>query len=182
MSTASAQTCQQTCGRFAFFWRGLGFFPGFPWVWFFALLWRCRRFSWLSFCGALGVLLTRLEPTCHLDDIVQCLWRLITTADTCTAPELVFHTCTYFSMLKLWSEWELAGRNFSAFVKEGDPVLISSFGGGFCLFSLFLFGVFCCLFCLFSWLFFGFPCFGGFLGLVFGGFETRLDLSCHLMT
>ena len=118
-----------------------------------------------------------MEPICHLDDIVQCLWWLITTADTCTAPERVFHTCTYFSLLNLWSEWELAGRNFSAILKMRSG-LVSLFGG---LFVCFLLARFVACFARFLWLFFlgfFFP-FGGFLGLVCGGFETRLDQQCH---
>ena len=109
----------------------------------------------------------------------------MTTADTGTAPERVFHTCTYFSLLNLWSEWELAGRNFFRDFKRGDPVLVPRLVGVFCLFS---FGAFCCLFCRFFVAFslgfrwFSFWLFGGFVGLVFEGFETRLDPSCHWMT
>ena len=117
LSTASAQSCQQLgvfLPSFGWFAR---FFGGFSLVWVFRLV--CgflAGFRGLRLLGS-GGLLTGLEPICHLDDIVQCLRWLITTADTRTAPERVFHTCTYFSFLNLWSEWELAGRNFSAILK-----------------------------------------------------------------
>ena len=69
----------------------------------------------------------------------------MTTADTGTAPERVFHTCTYFSLFDLWSEWELAGRIFSAILKEAIRSCFLVWWG-FCLFS---FGAVCCRFCLF---------------------------------
>ena len=50
----------------------------------------------------------------------------MTTADTGTAPERVFHTCTYFSLFDLWSEWELAGRKFFRDFKKRRSGLVSA--------------------------------------------------------
>ena len=101
MSTASAQSCQQTRGLFAFFWLLCPVFRG---LFLGLLLSPCfgclAGFRGLRFLG-FGGLLTSLEPICHLDDIVQCLRWLITTADTCTAPERVFSHLHLFQFIDL---------------------------------------------------------------------------------
>ena len=141
---------------------GLG---AFPWFGFFRLVlafWPV--FVAFVFWG-FGGLLTSLEPICHLDDIVQCLWWLISTADTCTAPERVFHTCTYFSLLDLWSEWELAGRNFSAILKEA---IRSCFFVWWVFLFVFLWRFLLPVLPVFRGLFFGFPCSAVFWALFLG--------------
>ena len=162
MYTASAQSCQQTRGRFAFFWRVcLGFwFGGFSLVWVFRLVLAFWPVFVAFVFWCFGGSLTSLEPTCHLDDIVQCLWWLITTADTSTAPERVSYTCTYFSWLNLWSEWELAGRNFFRDLKKKKAIR-SWFLGWWLFFVCFPLALFVASFAGFSWpflwVFFGFP-------------------------
>ena len=171
MSTASAQACQQTRGRFAFFWRVcLGFwFGGFSLVWVFRLVLAFWPVFVAFVFWCFGGLLTSLVPICHLDDIVQCLWWLITTADTCTAPERVFHTCTYFSFLNLWSEWELAGRIFSAILKKAIRSCFLVWWGFLFVFVCFPLALFVACFACFRGFsaFLWVSLFGGFLGLVF---------------
>ena len=66
--------------------------------------------------------------------------------------------------------------------KGGDPVLFPRLVGFLFVFVCFPLALFVArfapVFVAFLWV----SLFGGFLGFFCGGFETRLDLSCHWMT
>ena len=153
MSTVSARSCQHSLGFlspcFGCFARFLGAFL-LPCFGFFG------RFSWLCFLG-FGGLLTSLDLTCHLDDIVQCHGWLITTADTCTQCECLPESG--ISPLHLTQLTEHCGlnkimqdgffRNFEEAIRSSSVcglVFVVSVWGGFCLLL---------------------PVFGGFLSLSF---------------
>ena len=132
----------------------------------------------------LGGMLTSLDLTCHLHDIVQCHGWLITTTDTCTLCESF--PASGISPLHLTQLTEHCGLNKilqdgfgSAILKKrsGQVRSLVWFLGSF-------WGVFC-LFCLFWWLWFGvvlglflwvsvFFCLAVFVAFV-GGFSRTSD-------